>query len=242
MLSPTGRDKTSSRLARPLQEDDMNIGIIGAGHIGGSLTRRLTDAGHTVFIANSRGPETLADLASETGATAVTAKEAARSGEIVIVTIPQNRVPDLPHDLFEGVDLSVVVVDTGNYYPRERDGKIAAIEDGLPESQWVETQLNRPVLKAFNNINWKNLLNDGRPAGAPGRIALPVSGDDAASKAKLFKVIDDIGFDVVDVGSLAESWRQQPDTPVYGTNLDLEGVKRELSEASPVRKPEWFAV
>ncbi len=219
----------------------MNIGIIGAGHIGGSLTRRLTAAGHTVFIANSRGPQTLADLAAQTGATAVTTSEAARAGEIVIVTIPQNRIPDLPRDLFDGVDPEVVVVDTGNYYPRQRDGKIAAIEEGLPESQWVETQLNHPVLKAFNNINWKNLLNDGKPAGEPGRIALPVSGDDAAAKTKLFTIIDDIGFDAVDVGGLDESWRQQPDTPVYGTNLDLEGVRRALSEASPVRKPEWFA-
>jgi len=219
----------------------MNIGIFGAGHFGGSLTRRLTAAGHTVFIANSRGPQTLADLAAQTGATAVTASEAARAGEIVIVTIPQNRIPDLPRDLFDGVDPEVVVVDTGNYYPRQRDGKIAAIEEGLPESQWVETQLNHPVLKAFNNINWKNLLNDGKPAGEPGRIALPVSGDDAAAKTKLFTIIDDIGFDAVDVGGLDESWRQQPDTPVYGTNLDIEGVCRALSEASPVRKPEWFA-
>ncbi|MGZ2378937.1 NADPH-dependent F420 reductase [Rhizobium brockwellii] len=131
----------------------MEIGIIGAGHIGGSLTRRLTAAGHTVFIANSRGPDTLADIAEETGAKAVTAREAAQSGEIVIVTIPQNRIPDLPKDLFNGVDSSVVVVDTGNYYPRQRDGKIAGIEEGLAESQWVEKQLGKPVLKAFNNIN-----------------------------------------------------------------------------------------
>lgn len=181
----------------------MDIGIIGAGHIGGSLTRRLTAAGHTVFIANSRGPDTLADIAEETGAKAVTAREAAQSGEIVIVTIPQNRIPDLPKDLFNGVDSSVVVVDTGNYYPRQRDGKIAGIEEGLAESQWVEKQLGKPVLKAFNNINWKNLLNDGKPAGTPGRIALPVSGNDANAKAKLIRIIDEIGFDAVDAGNLS---------------------------------------
>lgn len=219
----------------------MDIGIIGAGHIGGSLTRRLIAAGHTVFVANSRGPDTLADIADETGAKAVTAREAAHSGEIVIVTIPQNRIPDLPKDLFDGVDASVIVVDTGNYYPRQRDGKIAAIEDGLPESAWVATQLGRPVLKAFNNINWKNLLNDGKPAGTPGRIALPVSGDDADAKAKLIGIVDEIGFDAIDAGNLLESWRQQPDTPVYGTNLDLEGVRKALAEARPTRKPEWFA-
>jgi predicted dinucleotide-binding enzyme len=219
----------------------MNIGIIGAGHIGGSLTRRLTAVGHKVFVANSRGPETLSDLANQTGAKAVTAIEAARSGEIVIVTIPQNRIRDMPKNLFQGVDPGVIVVDTGNYYPRQRDGRIAEIENGVPESRWVETQLNRPVLKAFNTINWKNLLNDGKPAGTTGRIALPVSGDDASAKARLISIIDDIGFDAVDAGSLAESWRQQPDTPVYGTNLDVAGVRRALSEASPQRKAEWFA-
>ncbi|MBY2907711.1 NADPH-dependent F420 reductase [Rhizobium leguminosarum] len=219
----------------------MNIGIIGAGHIGGSLTRRLAAVGHKVFVANSRGPETLADLANQTGAKAVTAIEAARSGEIVIVTIPQNRIRDMPKNLFRGVDPSVIVVDTGNYYPRQRDGKIAVIESGVPESRWVETQLNRPVLKAFNTINWKNLLNDGKPAGTTGRIALPVSGDDASAKARLISIIDDIGFDAVDAGGLAESWRQQPDTPVYSTNLDVAGVRRALSEASPQRKADWFA-
>jgi len=219
----------------------MNIGIIGAGHIGGTLTRRLTAVGHKVFVANSRGPETLSDLAAETGAIAMTPHEAARSGEIVIVTIPQNRIPDLPKDLFKGVGSDVIVVDTGNYYPRQRDGRIAAIEEGLPESQWVESQLGRPVVKAFNNINWKNLLNDGKAPGRPDRIALPVSGDNPAAKAKLIQIIDEIGFDAVDAGELGESWRQQPDTPVYGTNLNLEGVKRALTEASPIRKPGWFA-
>jgi predicted dinucleotide-binding enzyme len=219
----------------------MKIGIIGAGYIGGTLTRRLSAVGHKVFVANSRGPTSLADLAAETGAAAVTVHEAARSGDVVIVTIQESRIPDLPKDLFDGVGPEVVVVDTGNYYPRQRDGKIAPIEDGLPESRWVESELGRPVLKAFNNINWRYLLNDGKPAGTPGRIALPVAGDDAAAKAKIIKLFNGIGFDGVDAGGLDESCRQQPATPVYGTNLDAAGVRRALVEASPVRKPEWFA-
>jgi predicted dinucleotide-binding enzyme len=219
----------------------MNIGIIGAGYIGSTLTRRLSAAGHKIFVANSRGPASLADLAAETGATAVTAHEAARSGEVVIVTIQESRIPDLPKDLFNDVGPEVIVIDTGNYYPRQRDGKIAPIEDGLAESCWVESKLGRPVLKAFNNINWRNLLNDGKPAGTPGRIALPIAGDDAVAKAKIIKLFDDIGFDGVDAGRLDESWRQQPATPVYGSNLDVAGVRRALAEASPVRKPEWFA-
>src|ERR1051326_7007389 len=121
----------------------MNIGIIGAGHIGGTLTRRFTALGHKVFVANSRGPETLADLAQETGATPVTVPEAARSGDVVIVTIPEKNIPELPDDLFSGVPDNVVVVDTGNYYPQQRDGRIAGIEEGTTESVWVSQQLGR---------------------------------------------------------------------------------------------------
>jgi predicted dinucleotide-binding enzyme len=124
----------------------MNIGIIGAGHIGGTLTRRLTALGHNVFVANSRGPETLAALASETGAKPVDIREAARSGEIVIVTIPEKNIPTLPRDLFQGVPDDVIVIDTGNYYPQQRDGRIDGIEAGTTESRWVEQQLGRPVV------------------------------------------------------------------------------------------------
>src|SRR5688572_32307045 len=114
----------------------MNIGIIGAGMIGETLERRLAQLGHQIAIANSRGPQTLRDLASAVGATAVTALEAARSGEIVVITIPERAVPDLPRDLFDGVSANVVVIDTGNYYPT-RDGRIPPIEQGQPESAWV---------------------------------------------------------------------------------------------------------
>lgn len=219
----------------------MDIGIIGAGHIGGTLTRRLSALGHNVFIANSRGPETLADLVRETGATPVTAYEAARRGEIVIVTIPEKNIPKLPRDLFKDVPEDVVVVDTGNYYPQQRDGRIDGIEEGSTESRWVSEQLGRPVVKAFNNIYADHLLRLGRPAGTSGRIALPVAGDDKQAKARVLDLVDELGFDAVDAGSIDESWRQQPDTPVYGTDFDAEGVKRGLSEASLERKPEWRA-
>src|SRR5947207_1448218 len=136
----------------------MNIGIIGAGHIGGTLTRRFSALGHKVFVANSRGPETLAALAQETGATPVTVTEAARSGDVVIVTIPEKNIPQLPRDLFAGVPDNIVVVDTGNYYPQQRDGHIAGIEEATTESRWVSKQLGRPVVKAFNNIYAEHLL------------------------------------------------------------------------------------
>lgn len=219
----------------------MDIGIIGAGQIGGALTRRLTALGHNVFVANSRGPESLANLARETGATPVTPYEAARRGEIVIVTIPEKNIAKLPRDLFEGVPDDVVVVDTGNYYPQQRDGRIEGIEQGATESRWVSDQLGRPVVKAFNNIYADHLLRRGVPAVTPGRIALPVAGDDADAKQKVIDLLDELGFDGVDAGTIDESWRQQPDTPVYGTDFDVAGVKRALSEASPERKPEWRA-
>ena len=157
------------------------------------------------------------------------------------MTIPQKNIPDLPSGLFDGVPDDVVVVDTGNYYPRNRDGRIDGIEEGLTESRWVERQLGRPVVKAFNNIYAQHLLTHGKPAGTPGRIALPVAGDDPAAKAVVIRLLDELGFDGVDAGGLDESWRQQPDTPVYGTDLDAEGVRRALAEASPERKPEWRA-
>jgi 8-hydroxy-5-deazaflavin:NADPH oxidoreductase len=219
----------------------MKIGIIGAGHIGGTLTRRLRKLGHEVSVANSRGPETLSGLAKETGAKPVTTKEAAHAGEVVVVTIPEGEIPKLPKGLFAGVPDGVVVVDTGNYYPQQRDGKIEEIEKGMVESRWVERQLGRPVVKAFNNIYAQHLMDLGKPAGTEGRIALPVAGDDKRAKGVVIKLMDEMGFDGVDAGGLDESWRQQPGTPVYAKDFDAEGVRRALSQANPERKPEWRA-
>jgi hypothetical protein len=219
----------------------MKIGIIGAGNIGGALTRRFTALGHQVSVANSRGPESLAPLAKETGAKPVTVEEAARAGEVVVVTIPESKIPDLPKNLFDGVPRDVVVIDTGNYYPQQRDGRIEGIENGLTESQWVEQQLGRPVIKTFNNIYAQHLQERGRPKGAPGRIALPVAGDDQRAKNIVLQLVDELGFDPIDAGSLAESWRQQPGSPVYANDFDAEGVRRALGEATKERKPEWRA-
>jgi predicted dinucleotide-binding enzyme len=217
----------------------MDIGIIGAGHIGGSLTRRLAQLGHAVRVSNSRAPETLADLAAETGATAVWAGEAATDADVVIVSIPQKNVVNLAPGIVTGARAGAPVIETNNYYPRERDGLIAAIEAGMPESVWVSEQLGVPVFKVFNGIFWKHLLEGGLPRNSPGRIALPVAGDDAAGKEIVCDLVDELGFDPVDNGTLAESWRQQPGTPVYGADLDAEGVVRALAEASPER-PEAF--
>jgi predicted dinucleotide-binding enzyme len=160
---------------------------------------------------------------------------------VVIVTIPEKNISTLPRDLFAGVPDSVVVIDTGNYYPQQRDGRIAGIEDGLTESRWVSQQLGRPVVKAFNNIYAKHLLKSGKPPGTAGRIALPVAGDDDRAKSVVLRLIDELGFDGVDAGGLDDSWRQQPGTPVYAADFDAEGVRRALANASKERKPEWRA-
>jgi 8-hydroxy-5-deazaflavin:NADPH oxidoreductase len=212
----------------------MKIGIIGAGNIGGNLTRRLTALGHDVSVANSRGPETLSDLAAETGATPAPLAEVVSGAEIVIVSIPEKAVPVLPKDLFDHAAEGVAVIDTGNYYP-QRDGRIDAIENGQTESAWVAEQLGKPVVKVFNSIYAQHLLDRGVPAGTAGRIALPVAGDDQLAKEKVMQLVDELGFDPVDAAHLDESWRQQAGTPVSGTDLDVEGVREGLAGASPER-------
>ncbi|MDC0666666.1 NADPH-dependent F420 reductase [Nannocystis radixulma] len=224
------------RSRRPLDRTSgagMDIGIIGSGHIGGTLTRRLTALGHHVTVTNSRGPASLAALAAETGAKAGTIEEAARARDLVIVTIPQRAVPSLPRDLFAGTPARTAVVDTGNYYPELRDGRIAEIDAGLNDSEWVARHLGRPVLKAFNNVQARTLARGGLPAGAPGRVALSVAGDDPATKAVVLQLIDQLGFDPIDAGTLADSWRQQVGTPAYCRDLDAAALRAAL--AAPER-------
>src|SRR5262249_44808421 len=152
--------------------------------------------------------------------------------------VAEGNVATLPKGLFVGVPASVVVVDTGNYYPRQRDGRIVEIESGMPESRWVEQKLERPVIKAFNNIYARHLLERGRPRGSPGRIALPVAGDDAKAKAVVLQLVDELGFDAVDAGGLDDSWRQQPGSRLSPTALDAEGGGTALSAARPKRTPD----
>lgn len=182
----------------------MKIGIIGAGNIGATPTRRLTVLGHQVTVANSRGPEPLSDLAAETGATAAPVSEAAKDADLVIVTIPERAIPLLPDGVLDATKTRAPIIDTGNYYPA-RDGRIDAIEAGSTESRWVSEQLGRPVVKAFNNIRAQHLLELGKPTATPGRIALPVAGDDPNSKRIVMELVDELGFDPVDAGSIDES-------------------------------------
>ncbi|MFJ1541655.1 NADPH-dependent F420 reductase [Micromonospora chalcea] len=208
----------------------MEIGIIGSGHIGGTLTRRLRSLGQDVAVANSRGPQSLADLAAETGARAVSVEDAVQGAELVVIAIPLKAVPQLPAALFDGK----LVVDANNYYP-QRDGDIAELLDrSLSSSRWTADHLKGArVVKVFNNIQAAHLMDEGKPAGTAGRIALPVASDDADAKRIVMGLVDDLGFDPVDAGTLDESWRQQPDTPVYGTDRDADGVREGLAAARP---------
>jgi hypothetical protein len=219
----------------------MKIGIVGAGNIGGNLTRRLTHLDHHVTVANSRGPETLTELAALTGAGAIVVSEVAIDADLVIVAIPEKNVPNLPQGFLDEANANVVVIDTGNYYPQQRDGLIADIENGMTESRWVSTQIGFPVFKAFNGIWAANLLERARPKGDRDRIALPVAGDNAHAKSVVMNLINELGFDAVDAGTLDESWRQQPGTPVYGATTDANGVRLALEAAHNVRTQEWRA-
>jgi 8-hydroxy-5-deazaflavin:NADPH oxidoreductase len=213
----------------------VQIGIIGAGFIGGTLTRRLTALGHQVRVSNSRDPETLAELAAETGATAVWAADAAAEADLVIVSIPQKNVPDLAPGIVQTAKAGAPVIETNNYYPQQRDGLIAEIEAGLTESGWVAQHLGVPVYKVFNGIYWKRLLESGKPAGAADRIALPIAGAPGPGQDLVFAIVDELGFDPVDAGTIEESWRQQPGTPVYGGDLTAGPTVAALAEASPER-------
>ena len=219
----------------------MKIGIIGTGNIGGALARRFRATGHDVAIANSRGPASLQELARETGARAVTIDEVVQGVALVVVAIPMTKVASLPARLFADVPPGLIVVDTSNYYPRERDGRIAEVEAGLTESGWVQQRIGHRVVKAFNSILAQHLLENGRPAGSPGRIALAIAGDDASQKSVVASLLDGIGFDAVDAGTIAESWRQQPGTPGYLQDFGVDGVRTALRQAGPERTAQWTA-
>ena len=180
-------------------------------------------------------------MAAEIGATPVSVVDAAKAGEVVVIAIPTKAVADLPRALFANVPSSVVVIDIGNYHPELRDGRIDAIDQGMLDSQWVAQQIGRPVIKAFNNIFAKSLLEKGVPRGTTGRIALSVAGDSLDAKATVLRLVDDLGFDPVDGGDLDNSWRQQPGTPAYCQDLEAAALRRALAEADRSRIAEYRA-
>jgi 8-hydroxy-5-deazaflavin:NADPH oxidoreductase len=209
----------------------MQIGIVGAGRIGGTLATLFTRAGHQVALANSRAPETLTDEVAALGpnAHAATAADAAAFGELVVVAVPLKAYSALPPEPFAGS----IVVDANNYYP-QRDGQIPELDSKSATSTGLLARHlpDARVLKAFNTINYTHLRDRSRPdAPAADRYAIPIAGDDAPAKAVLTGLIDEIGFTAVDSGALADSWRQEPGAPVYGAEVQADQAVVLLAEA-----------
>jgi predicted dinucleotide-binding enzyme len=222
----------------------MKIGVIGIGEIGGTLAARWSRNGHNVRVANSRGPEAARNLADKIGAAAADIYGAVEGAEVVLLSMPFPAVAKLPGNLFDGAAGDAVIIDTANYYPDVRDPRIPEIDAGMPESVWVSKQLGRPIFKAFNSIMFYALAELGRPEGSPDRLALPVAGDDARGKRIVMGLVNEMGFDPVDGGSLEESWRQQPSTPAYccdyGAAKTLEGIRSAVKgKAERIRDNEW---
>ncbi|MGF6362079.1 putative dinucleotide-binding enzyme [Pseudomonas frederiksbergensis] len=214
----------------------MKIGIIGAGNIGATLARKLAACGHEVKLANSKSPQSIQNLANEIGVHAVTKEDAVSEVDVVILSIPFAKYPDLKQTLSH-VPEKVVVIDTSNYYPG-RDGAIKEVDDGKPESVWVSEQIGRPVIKAWNAVLAATLADKGQPAGSITRIALPVAGRDITAEAIAQDLVEDTGFIALAAGNLEDSWRQQPGTPAYCTELTLPELKLALQAADKARAPQ----
>ncbi len=206
------------------------IGFIGSGHIGSQVARLAVASGYDVVLSNSRGPETLSDLVRELGpkARAATVEEAARIGDVVVVSIPLKAIDRVPAAPLAGK----IVIDTNNYYP-QRDGQFPELDaEQKTTSELLQERLpSSKVVKAFNHIYARELTTDGSPAGTPNRRALVIAGNDAGAKATVTKMLDQFGFDTVDAGPLSESWRIQRDTPGYGPRRNAEELRKDLAAA-----------
>lgn len=207
----------------------MKIGIIGTGAIGGTIAKKMAAAGHQVKINNTSGKDQLNARAQELGVTAADQKEVVKDVDVIILAIPTIAIPKLPKDLFADVPEKVIVVDTSNYYPF-RDADIEEIKNGKVESIWVFEQLGRTVIKAFNNLLAETLISGGKAAGAQDRIAMAIAGNDAEAKKVIATLVDQAGYDGVDAGPLSESWRHQPGTPAYCTELNATALKQALAD------------
>lgn len=211
----------------------MKFGIIGAGTIGSIISKKLVKNGHDVKIADARGIEHLEG--KELAGTPVLIEDVITNIEVLIISLPLTALPSI-RNIIEQVGEEVIVVDTSNYYP-SRDQKIAEIENGMVESDWVSNQLGKPIIKAFNNLLAYTLENEGTPEGTSGRIAMAIAGNDVSQKQIIMDVVNQLGFDTVDSGSLSDSWRQQPGTPAYCTELTKEELTKALEKANKEKAP-----
>ncbi|MCY9021299.1 NAD(P)-binding domain-containing protein [Priestia megaterium] len=211
----------------------MRFGIIGAGSIGSIISKKLVKNGHDVKIADARGMEHLEG--KELAGIPVRIEDVIKNIEILIISLPTKAIPSI-RNIINQVGEEVIIVDTSNYYPF-RDDKLEEIENGMVESVWVSNQLGRPVIKAFNNLLAYTLENEGRSEDSSGRIAMAVAGDDPSQKRVVMDIVHELGFDTVDSGSLNDSWRQQPGTPAYCTELTKDELTKALKKANKEKAP-----
>lgn len=224
----------------------MKITVIGSGAIGGNLAVKLSTAGHDVQVADARGPEAVRPEALEAGARAAELTDAVQGRDVIVLAVPFGVAGELA-GLFASVPAETVVIDTSNYYPH-LSGPIEAVDNGQVDSVWNAEQLGRPVVKAWNAALAETQRTKGAPAGTPGRLAIPVAGDFAEARRVAMHLVDDTGFDPYDAGPLADSWRQQPNSPAYCTELTLDELPTALAAADRVKDarirdslPERFA-
>ena len=203
----------------------MNIGIIGSGEMGSCLALYFVKLGHTVSIANSRGPASLYHVAEDTGAIAATVEEVMKNKEVIIVSIPEKNIPGLKK-VFKDLPKDVVVIDTGNYYPNLRDGAIPDLDESGIDSYWVQQELAVPVTKVFNSILATSIHQLRRPQGDKNRIAMAISGDDTKAKETVFVLVNELGFDPFDIGDINQSWKQQPGSGIYCRDINLQELKK----------------
>jgi hypothetical protein len=206
----------------------LNIGILGAGNIGASAAKLFAAAGHDVRIANSRGPETLAALCSDCGPNvrAATPEDAVAFGDVVLIAVPwshkEDAIPDAgPYD-------DKIVIDAMNPYDEDFE-----LEDlgNRTSSEIIKTLVpGARLVKAFNTLYYKRLASEGKPPGSKDRLTIFIAGDDAQAKAAVSKLIDEIGFDAIDTGSLVEGGRkQQPGSAIYNVPLTARDAKETLA-------------
>lgn len=214
----------------------MKFGIIGAGPIGASISKKLVENGHDVKIADARNIKHLEG--KDIWGTPVNVEEVITNIDVLFLSLPLHVMPTI-RPIIDQVEGDVIIADTSNYYPF-RDNQIEEIDNGMVESVWVSNQLGRPIIKAFSNQLAYTLENKGTPEGTKGRIAMAIAGDDPAQKQVIFDVVNELGFDTVDGGLLNDSWREQPGTPAYCTELTkeelIEALKKADKEKAPVQR------
>ena len=203
--------------------------------MGTCLASKFVKLGHTISIANSRGPDSLKQLCRDIGAEAATMEEATKNKDVIIISIPQKNISLLPQVLFRQLPKHVIVIDTGNYYPNLRDGSIPSLNEIGIDSMWVQKQIRFPVVKVFNSILATSIHDLGKPAGEKNRIAMAVSGNNKKAKKIVFLLVEELGFDPFDLGEISQSWKQQPGTSIYCRDINLEELKRRVD----VMGTEW---